>query len=153
MIIMYNLNKLERKEIKRLYVILKDQFGFDEKLDYYFLINNKNKIFIINKEITKIDLNNLRINSIGLYFGELRDDDLRLSIEGSQIIGPKAGKNVLELDDIEVRQWLKGEDIQRKGDEKYIIIKHGPDFIGCGRQTKEKILNFMPKVRRLAAIN
>ena len=30
-------------------------------------------------------------------FGELKDDKLRLSIEGSQIVGPSAKKNIIEL--------------------------------------------------------
>jgi len=46
---MQNLSVLERKDKKRFLEILKEHFGFEEKLDYVFLINNKNKVFIVRK--------------------------------------------------------------------------------------------------------
>lgn len=136
--------------INHLLDILKEQFGFDDELDYAFLLSEKNKIYIVNREIEKIDLTKLRVNSYGLYIGELVDDKIRLTIEGSQIIGKKANKNVLEVDEKQAREWLKGFDINYSGDFKdYVIIKHKDDFLGSGKATKNSILNFVPKTRRL----
>src|SRR3989338_5478414 len=109
---MQNLKALERKDRKRFLELLKDQFGFDGKLDYAFLTNNKNKIFIVNKEIVNIDLNKIRINTAGLYIAEFSNDEVRLSIEGSQIIGPSSNKNIIKLDDKDARAWMKGNDLQ-----------------------------------------
>ena len=147
---MQNLSVLERKDKKRFLEILKKHFGFEEKLDYVFLINNKNKVFIVNKEIANIDLNKIRINSVGLYIAELRNDEVRLSIEGSQIIGPKSKKNIIELDEKEAREWLKGKDLEKDIEEEgFVIIKHDKDYLGSGKATKGIILNFVPKTRRL----
>lgn len=147
---MQNLRVLERKNKKKFLELLKKQFGFDKKLDYVFLINNKNKIFIINKELVNIDINKIRINSIGMYIAEFRNDEVRLSIEGSQFIGPYTKKNVLELNDKEARQWIKGNDLEKETKLKgFVIIKNNNDYCGCGKVKEKGILNFVPKTRRL----
>ena len=96
---MQNLKVFAKKDKKLFLQLLKKQFGFEEKLNYAFLINNKNKVFLINKDIANIDLDKIRINSIGLYIAEFRNNEVRLSIEGSQLIGKKAKKNIIELDE------------------------------------------------------
>jgi len=123
---------------------------FDKKLDYVFLINNKNKVFIVNKDIANIDLNKIRINSVGLYIAEFSNNEIRLSIEGSQLIGPNSKKNIIELNEKEAREWLKGKDLERETEiEGFAIIKHNNDYLGSGKSTKQRILNFIPKTRRL----
>ncbi|MBU0628114.1 MAG: hypothetical protein KKC75_02915, partial [Nanoarchaeota archaeon] len=148
---MQNLKALERKDKKKFLGLLKEQFGFEDRLDYSFLTNNKNKIFIVNKEIVNIDLNKIRINSAGLYIAEYSNNEVRLSIEGSQIIGPSSNKNILELDDKEARQWMKGNDLQTEADiQGFAIIKHKNDYLGSGKVTlTKKVLNFVSKTRRL----
>jgi NOL1/NOP2/fmu family ribosome biogenesis protein len=147
---MQNLKILNKKEVKNIFSIIKKQFDADVKLNYVFLINNKNRLYIVNKEVFDINIDKLKINSFGLYFGEFRGDGLRLSIEGSQLIGPKAKKNVLELDNKQAREWLKGYDSSLKSKEKgFVIIKHKNDFLGCGKVVENKILNYVPKTRRL----
>jgi NOL1/NOP2/fmu family ribosome biogenesis protein len=147
---MQNLKALNSKEIKKIYENLNDTFGFSKELDYAFLLNNRNRIFLINREISAIDTTKLRINSIGLYFAELPHDEVRLSIEGAQLIGKDCTKNVVELNEKEARDWLKGFDLFKETKEKsFVILKHKDDFLGCGKATGEKILNFVPKNRRL----
>lgn len=147
---MQKLKILNTKEVKNVYSLIKKQFGADVKLDYVFLISKKNKIYVVNKEVFDIDLSKLRVNSLGLYFGELRGDELRLSMEGSQLIGPKAIKNVLELDDKKAREWLRGYDLDLNSKCRgFLIIKHKGDFLGCGKAAGEKIMNYVPKIRRI----
>lgn len=148
---MQNLKILNKKEIKNILELIKSRWGSDVELDYAFLINLKNRIFIANKELFDIDMKKIRINSLGLYFGELSNNELRLTIEGSQLIGPKATKNVVELSDSEARAWLKGEDLEKDIDEKgFIILKHRDDYLGSGKVKENRILNYVPKTRRLA---
>lgn len=147
---MQNLRVLERKDKKKFLEILKKQFGFEDKLDYVFLINNKNKVFIVNKDIANIDLDKIGINSIGLYIAEFRNDEVRLSIEGSQIIGPKGKGNIIELNEKEAREWLKGNDLDIKTKaEGFVILKHDKDYLGSGKVKENRVLNFVPKTRRL----
>ncbi len=147
-----NLRILDRKEKKEFLGLLKKQFGFSEKLDYVFLINNKNRLFIVNKEIADVNLEKLKINSIGLYIAEFKNNEVRLSIEGSQLIAPKSKSNVIELDEKEVKDWLGGKDLKTKIDEKtdgFVILKCGKDYFGSGKIKQGNILNFIPKARRL----
>lgn len=150
-----NFEVLNSKAIKQITSLLSLQWGHEEKLECG-LLQKENDIFIVTKEIDRINLSELNINSMGLYFGELRHEQLRLSMEGSQIIGKKAKKNFFELNDGQLQQWLRGEDLEvpdAYGCEAnaYLIIKHNNDFLGCGRIKEGKLLNFVPKARRLSA--
>ena len=48
---------------------------------------------------------------------------------------------------------MKGIDISYNGKSGFVLIKYENDFIGCGKITKDKILNFVPKERRLKVVN
>ena len=120
---MHQLKILNSKEIKEILKLIEKQWGAKLKLDYAFLKNPKNRVFIINKEdISKIELEKLRINSIGMYFCEIDKLGIRLSIEGSQIIGKKAEKNIVEINEEQAKQWFKGEDLEIKGNFKCMSI-------------------------------
>src|SRR3989344_4645457 len=151
---MPELKILNSKEIKEIYKLIEKQWSAKIKLDCGFLRNNKNRVFIVSRDISKIDVSKLRINSAGMYFCELYGDEVRLSIEGSQIIGPKASKNVVELNDEETRNWLKGEEIEKEcsGCKGFVILKHGKDFMGTGKYARNKIFNYVSKTRRISAV-
>ncbi len=141
-----------RKEVKELLGKMKEQWGFEEDLEYIFMASNKDRLYIANREVFDVSLDKLRVNSIGIYFGELQKGELRLSVEGSQIIGKKAGRNVAELNESQLKAWFKGNDIDVEGNYSgFVLIKHGDDFIGTGKFKEGKILNYLPKTRRLAA--
>ena len=146
---MAELNILNKKKIKEILALIKKQWGTDFKTELVFLMNTQNKIFLVNREVFNLNLEKLRINSIGLYFGELKNNELRLSIEGSQLIGNNAKQNIVELNEKQAMQWLKGQDIDIKGNYKgFVIIKHKNDFLGTGKYKHGKVLNFVSKARR-----
>ncbi|HLC73801.1 MAG TPA: hypothetical protein VJH20_04165 [Candidatus Nanoarchaeia archaeon] len=147
-----NFKPLNSKEKENVLKLIKKQFSIEElHLDYIFFSNEDHKIFIINKDISKINLSNLRINNIGLYFGKIEDDGFRLSIEGSQIIGSLALNNITEIDDIDTKKWFLGEDIVTKVDNVpgYVILRNKNDFLGCGKIKNNKIINYIDKGRRI----
>ena len=151
---MPELKILNKKEIKEILEMVEKQWDAKVKLDYGFLRNNENRIFIIAKDISKIDLSRLRLNSIGMYFCEIDKHSIRLSIEGSQIIGPNAAKNIVELNEDETKKWFKGEDLEKqcKDCSGFVILKHNKDFLGNGKYANGKILNYVGKTRRVNAI-
>ena len=149
---MPELKFLNSKETKEILKLIEEQWGAKLKLDYTFAKNSKNRVFIVNKDINKIDFSKLRINSVGMYFCDL-ENEIRLSIEGSQIIGPKAVKNVVEINEEQTKEWLKGEDLEIDGKSNYsgfVIIKHNADFLGTGKYKENKILNYVNKGRRVS---
>jgi len=140
---------LNRKKIKEILALIKKQWGADFKTELVFLMNTQDKIFLVNKKIFDLELEKLKINSIGLYFGELKNNELRLSIEGSQLIGKNAKQNLIKINEKQAMQWLKGQDIDIKGNYTgFVILKHKNDFLGTGKYKHGKVLNFVPKARR-----
>ncbi|MDP2750559.1 MAG: hypothetical protein Q8O89_07035 [Nanoarchaeota archaeon] len=151
---MQNLKPMNSKEKKQVFEMLKSQYGFDEKLDYVFFFNEKEqKLFIANPEISQQALESFNLNSVGLYFGQFYKEHLRLSIEGSQIVGPKANKNILILDEHQKLEWLKGTDLDISEEEGFYLIKSGNDFLGTGKISGSKLFNFVPKARRVTDIS
>ena len=149
---MPQLKILNSKEIKEILKLIEDQWGAKLDLNYAFLKNKKDRIFIINKDISKIDLEKLRVNSIGMYFCEIDRKGIRLSIEGSQIVGPKATKNIAEINEEQEKQWFKGQDLDIDGDRfGFVLVKHNNDFLGTGKFKENKILNYVSKSRRISS--
>ena len=149
---MHNLKQLSNKERKILFRKIEALYGIkDLKMNYLFLRNNEGRIFIVNKKVRDVDLREVNVNSIGLYFARF-DNELRLSMEGSQIMGPFANKNTTELNDEDARLWLEGSDIENvkeNCDEIFVILKNKEDYIGTGKYKEGKILNYVPKERRI----
>jgi len=147
---MRNFRIIKKKDLKHVLELIKQQWGCEFPFDAIFLINKKDNIYIVNKDLARIDFKNLNISTIGLYFGELKHNMLRLSVDGSQIIGPLATKNILKVDDKEALDWLRGLDLDKQTDLKnFVIIKNKNDFLGSGKVQETKILNFVPKNRRI----
>ena len=112
---MEKLNILNKKETEEILELVRKQWGAEIGLDGLGVLKNtKNKVYLARREIFSFDMENLRINSVGMYFVEvIKNECIRLSIDGSQLVGPKAKKNVVELGDNEARRWLHGEDIEK----------------------------------------
>ena len=149
---MQELKILNNKEIKEILKLIEKQWGAKIKLDYGFLKNSKNKIFVVSRDISEIDISKLRINSVGMYFCEMDKLGIRLSIEGTQIVGPSATKNIIELGDEETKKWFKGEDLEkeRKDCNGFVILKYKNDFLGNGKYVNGRILNYVGKTRRIS---
>lgn len=153
------INPMKRKEASSILKQIEDEYGCNiENLmidKYVFYISDKNKVYIVNNKIKETNMDKLRINSFGLYFCEINREKIRLSIEGSQIIGPYATKNIVEFNDETAKKWIMGEDIDNWKEENtgFLIIKHkindNFDFLGCGKYKEGRILNFIPKQRRI----
>jgi len=156
---MKGLRFLEREEISKILQIIENRFGaeLEDLMDnYLFLKDEKGKIWICNKEIMNVELQGLRVQKVGLYFGFFESEKkFRLSIEGTQIIGKLATRNVVELSSEEAEIWMRGLDLEKKLPESSnvsngaVILKHGNDFLGCGIYREGKVMNMIPKERRI----
>jgi NOL1/NOP2/fmu family ribosome biogenesis protein len=158
-----NLRILNSKETKHLAERLLEQYGYDydkKANEYIFLMNKDNRIYIISRNIANIPYEDMKIDSIGMYFGELYKESLRLSIEGSQMIGPHANKNIIEISKEQMLNWIRGMDIEHDDTGKdFIIIKHvnentgKTDYLGAGKYKDGKIMNYVSKSRKLIVVN
>ncbi|MBN1502583.1 hypothetical protein JW930_03495 [Candidatus Woesearchaeota archaeon] len=148
---MSRLTILDKKRIKQINGLIKKQWGSDFDLtDYVVFANPKNKLFIINRDVDRLDFRKLRINSLGLYFGEIKNRELRLSVEGAQFVAETADKNILNLNKKQAKQWMSGQDFEIDSElEGFAIIKYEEDILGCGKLVRGKLLNYVPKERRI----
>lgn len=145
---MQKLEILNTRQVEHIRKEIEKQFGARLEKDYVFLLNQKGRLFITNKDISRLDLAGLRVDKYGLYFGELKEGEFRLSLEGAELIGKKARKNILPLDKEEVKKYFLGEDLDKDlGEEKrWLLLKYKKDIIGCAKYKEKKLLNFLPKI-------
>ncbi len=129
------------------------EFGSDfNPAEFKFFIKDEKKkgkkIFIYSgEEIPKIP-----IEWIGFHFGTIHDDKFIPSIEGAQIIGRTATMRILDIDKKEAIDVMSGFDIgvtEEKPAGCY-ILKSGEDIIGVGKLEGKKIINIIPKSRRIS---
>ncbi len=153
---MQKLTILNSKEIKLIKEQLIENFGVFFQEDYAFLENEKNKLFMINRDLGKIDLAKLRIDKLGLYVAERNEGVLRLSREGAQRLVLEARqkdlpvKNIVELSETEVKDYFLGLDLGKEqgGENRFVLLAYKKDILGCARYKEGKILNFLPKIHR-----
>ncbi len=152
---MRNLKPLNARERKHVLAILERQFGFSHAFPYLLFINTKRRIYIINREIDRLELDQLRVDTYGLYFGELFDDAIRLSVEGSQIVGKHATRHIVDLDRSQFEAWMKRFNIPLSKDpgEGFLLVRHNTDFVGCGKFVQGSLHNYLPKSRALSTVN
>ena len=138
------------KEVRAFLEKVHAQWGGSRKPDDAFISNNQGNVFLVTRDLASIDWYKLWISSAGMYIAEIHDERVRLSIEGSQLIGPSATKNMLEVDKETAMHWLKGHDIEAQGDfSGHVIVKFGKSYMGSGAYKEGKLLNHVPKSRRL----
>lgn len=155
-----NLKVLNSKETKEIYSLLEKEFGYAGKLDVVFMLaEKKERIYIFTKDLVEFDLGRLRVDSMGLYFASLFRGQIRLTIEGSQMIGPSCTKNIIDVDKAEMQRWLHGEQLKLSElstgadvePSAFVLIRHGSDYLGCGKIGGDVILNYVPKTRYISA--
>ncbi|MEK6859479.1 MAG: hypothetical protein AABX54_01560 [Nanoarchaeota archaeon] len=131
---------------------LNKQFGVKE-LPYLIIQFGKEKLRLYSGSLSKEELyhldNEIRIENIGLYFAKQENEGIRPTLDGVQLFKNQITKNILELNDKQAEEWLKGNDLDIQTDRGWKILKHKQEFIGCGKSTGERITNFMPKERRI----
>ena len=144
------LNKREKVEVEKK---LHEQFGVDS-IPGMIVMRGEERLFLFSGDLSEKGIGLLEkctfIERIGIYFAKIIGNDIRLSIEGSQILKDQIKKNIFSLDSNQAEEWMKGRELPIKTDKHgFLIMKHGEDFLGTGKSSEEKIGNFIPKSRRL----
>jgi NOL1/NOP2/fmu family ribosome biogenesis protein len=112
-------------------------------------------------EINEEDIKNIgeiaTIEVAGLYMFNNFDGEIRLSIDAIHLLKGQITKNIIEIDDKEAEEWMKGQDLiltdelkqrLKKEEKGFKIIKNKEDFLGCCKLLDNRIVNYLPKERR-----
>jgi NOL1/NOP2/fmu family ribosome biogenesis protein len=151
---------LNSKETKKVHATLLEQYGYEGRIDLVLLLSEKKeRLHLFTKDLALLDLEGLRIDSMGVYFGTYVDGKLRLTIEGSQLIGPACTRNVVALAKAQMQRWLSGESLPLEGIEggdalergAFVLLRCGGDFLGCGKVGATQVHNYIPKTRYIHA--
>lgn len=144
---------LTQQQVEALTTLIRTQFGFTGELPYSFFRSGQDKIWIRRKHDVSINLAEFHVVRCGIYFCRTDfSNKVRFSIEGSQIVGPKASKRILALDNSNVKQWMAGRDLRLAEDHEngFYLIRRKEDFLGCGKVVdNKKVWNYVPKARRI----
>ena len=144
------LNESEKREIER---ELEEQFGI-KNIPGLILRRGEERLFLFSGSFDKKEIKNLEkivpVERIGVYFAKHMDGKVKLSIEGTHALKNQIKKNIFELEENQIENWMKGQELLVKtGKRGFLVMKYKNDFLGTGKASEEKIGNFIPKSRRL----
>jgi len=144
------LSSSERKLFEKL---LREQHGVDDPFkEYALFIYGDGKIRAVTPLAAEIAGKLRRVHQVGLYVAKLRADEVSLSIEGSQILGDKIKKNVIELNEEEARDWISAKPIKytQRLNTRYVVARSGSLYLGSGRVSRDgRIYPQIAKWRRI----
>ncbi len=131
---------------------LKKQFGIKD-IEGIFVKRGEERLFLFQGDFTPRQIYNLErtvpIERVGVYFGKIQNEKIRLSIEGVHILKNQITKNIFELEEKQAELWMKGNELEiQTGKNDFLIMKYKGDFLGCGKASELKIGNYVPKNRR-----
>jgi NOL1/NOP2/fmu family ribosome biogenesis protein len=153
---MKNAQILGSRDIKKINEMITHQFGFSFGKAYSYIENAKGKIFIISRDLDKIAFERLRTDRFGLYIGERGTTQIRLSLEGVQLLASLADLNNVKLENVvaitskEMNSYFQGIDLTRPTmkENKLILLKYRSDIFACAPLKEGKVFNFLPKTYR-----
>jgi NOL1/NOP2/fmu family ribosome biogenesis protein len=145
----------DKKEKEKLVQQLNGQFGIEE-IPWEIAKLGKERIILFSGDMSEKDLLKFdylaRIEGVGLYFAKIDEHtkDLRLSIEGANLLKNQITKNIFEMNEKQAEQWMLGQELNiTTGKKGFFIMKFKDDVLGTGKISENKISNFVPKSRRL----
>jgi len=151
-----NLHFVKSNEKKRLLAELKDKYGIDE-LRYLLMETGKEKVRGFSGSMTKEEIIELgqiaNVEIIGLYLFKKEQGGLRLSLDGSGVLGEQISKNIFDIKNDELESWMRGNNLEINLTKGIFVVKSGYDFFGCGISDGKKLINFVPKERRIRSKN
>lgn len=147
-----NVKFLSSHEKKEIIKQLSETYGID-KLNYLLFQIGKEKIRAFSGSMTKEELSKIaryvNVEIIGIYLLKFERDGIRLSHDAVTLLADKITKNIIEVTDEQAKEWMKGKDLEIKMENRYVVIRNKNLLLGCGKSTGERIINFVPKERRV----
>lgn len=146
-----NCTFLSPSERAKLLAELEQQFGITS-LPSVLLETGKEKVRVFSGSLSQREIEDLatvsNVEIIGLYTVR-KEHDLRLSFDATQVFTSQLSKNIVDISEEQRAQWIRGHDLDMQAPRGTVIVRCGIDFLGCGKSTGEKIINHVPKERRL----
>jgi len=147
---------LDRSERKALLEELERAFGLEElPQDLVFFEGSEGKVRASTREAYEMAQRIGRVEAVGLYVLKRTKFGTYLSVEGSQLLGERLKKNVVELTAEQLERWASGEPLDLselgfKPEGDFVVVRYGPVFAGSGKVSRDgKVHPQIPKERRV----
>ena len=140
---------LTEDEKKKIEELLADQYGIADGLKNYIVIaSGENRIRITHREVLEFSWKLKKVVNMGLYIAKLSENELSLSIEGTQLFSSMIKKNIIDLSLDDAEKWMRGEALKIDAplSSRYIVVKCGDIFLGTGRVGRDGLLH--PQIPR-----
>lgn len=150
----HTLKVLNKVEVKELENIIEKNYGTEMDLKRFSVFKTReDKVWIASKKIFDLPLEEINVNSIGMYVGKLkRNNKIHLSTEACQIIGKTAKRNVAVISEAE--KFLSGSNLKPDKEincdyHNFVIVRTDKEILGCSLLTEDGIKNLVPRSRRI----
>jgi len=147
-----NVEFLNSPEKKQIIEKLNESYGISS-LPHLFLKIGKEKVRAFSGSLTSQEMSKIarhvNVEIIGIYLCKFEKDGIRLSHDAVSLLSEKITKNIIDITGEQAKEWMKGNDLQIKMENKYVVVKNNNILLGCGKSTGERIINFVPKERRV----
>ncbi|OIO41172.1 hypothetical protein COU56_05010 [Candidatus Pacearchaeota archaeon CG10_big_fil_rev_8_21_14_0_10_31_9] len=155
---MTKLEILDKTKKKKIIENLNENYGV-ENMHHLFIRSGNDKIRIYSGGLSWEELNNfgksLRVELIGASLGKIEEDNLRVNFDILNLpeIKSQINKNIVEISDSEVLEWLKGKSLEINTEiitkNDLVVVKNNQDLLGVAKNRKAYIQNYVPKERRI----
>lgn len=142
----------DTKKRKKLLAQLNEQFGVSE-IPRVLFETGKEKVRGFSGDLTIDELYSLdkiaNVEFMGLYLFRQELGYLRIGFDGALLLKNQFSKNIVELAESQVVDWMNGKSLQLSLARGIYIVKCGEDVFGCGISDGSNLINFVPKERRI----
>ena len=144
---------LTEQDKKKIEKKVHEQFGVKE-LNGKILKLGEEKLFFFTGQIDEEEIRKIEqsapIEKVGVYFAKLINEEIKLTIEGTQLLKEQITKGIFSINDKQAEEWMMGWELNiESGLRGFVVMKNNEDYLGCGKASEHKITNFIPKPRRL----
>ena len=148
-----NLKIYSSKTRKKLIEQLRERYGITE-IPKFLFETGKERVRGFAGDLTFDELYELdgitNIEFLGLYLFRADDErSVRLSFDACLLFKEQITNNIIDIDDEQLKLWMRGENLPVAISGGMYIIRHSGDFFGCAVSDGEKLINFVPKERRI----
>jgi hypothetical protein len=148
-----NIEFLKSSEKKEIMKDLEEIYGITE-LPYLLIKTGKDRIRAFSGNLSKQEIMELgsflNVELIGQYIIR-KENSPRLSLDATNIfeIKNQITKSIIHLNKEEYEQWIRGRDIPTEKENNIYVIEYDGIYLGSGVANNKKLINHMPKSRRL----
>src|SRR3989344_9092248 len=118
---------LSEQEKRKIENQLHAQFGIKE-LPGKIVMRGEERLFFFTGEIDEDGIRKLEqsapIEKVGVYFAKLINEEIKLTIEGTQLLKDQITKGIFEINDEQAEEWMMGRELNIKtGLKGFVVIK------------------------------